>query len=100
MLRPRADRLATLYVFHPLQSLRRAAAAAVPILMYHRVAEVAEDRPHPYYQTVTTPRVFADHMEFLRQGQYRAITLADAVSLTQSAGRRQEKAVAITFDDG
>ncbi len=100
MLRPRADRLATLYVFHPLQSLRPAATAGVPILMYHRVSDVDESGLHPYYQTVTTPRVFANHMEFLRQGQYQAITLADAVSLTQSAGRSRDNAVAITFDDG
>jgi peptidoglycan/xylan/chitin deacetylase (PgdA/CDA1 family) len=68
--------------------------------MYHSVSEVAQNGVHPYYQTVTTPRVFAEHMKYLSRGRYKAVTLADAVRLSQSPGSRTEKVVVVTFDDG
>ena len=74
--------------------------AGVPILMYHSVSAAAENGLHPYYQTVTTPRVFGEHMKYLSQAQYKAVTLADAVHLSQSPGPRTGRVVAITFDDG
>ena len=96
----RLDRLATLYFFQPLRRLRPAGRAGVPILMYHSMSEVAQNGVRPYYQTVTTPRVFAEHMEYLSRGRYKATTLADAVRLSQSPGPRTEKVVVVTFDDG
>lgn len=96
----RLDRLATIYVASPLLGLRSSGVGGVPILMYHSVSASAGNGMHPYYQTVTTPSVFAKHIEFLRRARYKAITLADAVSLNQSAAQRAEKAVVLTFDDG
>lgn len=100
MLQLRIDRFATLFMFYPFQRLMRSVPVGIPVLMYHSVSDAAQERLHPYYQTVTTPRVFANHMEFLRQSQYKAVTLAEVVSLTQGSGQNREKAIAITFDDG
>jgi peptidoglycan/xylan/chitin deacetylase (PgdA/CDA1 family) len=62
------------------------------ILMYHRVAEKAEN------PLCVTPRRFADHMTWLKRHGLRGVgvgTLVDAVR----AGR-QRGLVGITFDDG
>jgi len=87
-------------LFRPLQRLRLAPTAGVPILMYHRVSDFTEDHVDPYYQTVTTPRAFADQMEFLCQSHYQAVDLAGAVRLAHGTERNKQRAVVITFDDG
>ena len=95
----RLDRLATLYVVSPL--LRRASGkrASIPILMYHSITDKDEKGVHPYYRTATSPSVFAEHMKYLHDHQYRTIDLVGAVSLLE-AGTVREKYAVITFDDG
>jgi hypothetical protein len=39
----RPDRIATLYLFHPLQRLSRRTAAGIPILMHHSIADLTAD---------------------------------------------------------
>lgn len=93
------DRLATLYLFRPLQGIRLQSNGRIPILMYHSIsAQEATDR-HPYFQTVTSPAVFAEHMRLLHENGYHVITLAQAASLL---GKKElpKKAAVITFDDG
>lgn len=96
----RADRLATLYLFHPVRRLARSATATVPILMYHSISAADDSRSHPYYRTVTSAEVFQDHVKFLRENGYRAVSLSDAVSLTQGSALEAEKHFVTTFDDG
>jgi peptidoglycan/xylan/chitin deacetylase (PgdA/CDA1 family) len=100
MLGIRADRLATLYLFHPLQRLARSGTAAVPILMYHSISTADESRSHPYYRTVTSVEVFEDHVKYLRENGYKAASLSDAVRLTQGPAEEAEKRFVMTFDDG
>ncbi len=90
----RTDRLATLYVFHPVQKLR-SGGSRIPILMYHSISADETSARHPYYQTTTTPKVFEQHLRFLRENDYRVVRL-DELANYQGAGR----AVVITFDDG
>ncbi len=79
----------------PAPAEARLALSRVPmILMYHAVADVAED---PYYLSVTPSR-FAEQMTWLKRRGLRGVgigTLADAMR----AGR-QRGLVGITFDDG
>lgn len=97
----RADRAATLWFFRPaarfLGSTRR---GRVPILMYHSISQDREQGVHPYYRTATFPQVFAQHLAYLRDNGYSAVTLAEAIGEPEAGGRARAKAVVITFDDG
>jgi len=65
--------------------------------MYHSIGEREEGR-HPYYETNTSPQVFAQHMKFLHDNGYRA-HVVDKAKLF-AAPHRNPKSVVITFDDG
>jgi peptidoglycan/xylan/chitin deacetylase (PgdA/CDA1 family) len=72
----------------------------IPILMYHSISDSNDSNRHPYYRTVTTPRVFEQHMKFLRDDGYQTIGLSEAVQRLKGPTEAAEKKVAITFDDG
>jgi peptidoglycan/xylan/chitin deacetylase (PgdA/CDA1 family) len=95
MERFRADRLATLYVFHPLQSLRPR-KWRIPILMYHSVSEAARSTRHAYFHTNTSPKAFEEQLKFLYERQYQVRNLGDAMG----AALNPRRATVITFDDG
>jgi peptidoglycan/xylan/chitin deacetylase (PgdA/CDA1 family) len=116
----RLDRLFTLGLFQPLQQLAfRGQSARLPILMYHSISDVAEQNVAPYYRVRTTPRRFAEHMQWLANLGCRAVSLSEGLAWldnftqekapglhalspkTQNAeSPPQEKLVAVTFDDG
>src|ERR1700722_2296118 len=96
---PRADRFATLYLFHPLQQMLPHNAVCIPILMYHSISKGNEEAKHPYYQTTTDPAVFAEQIRFLHENQYSVIGLGELVNRVTER-KRSEKFVVITFDDG
>jgi peptidoglycan/xylan/chitin deacetylase (PgdA/CDA1 family) len=99
MVNLRIDRTVSVYLGHPLaRRLNGWCRPRIPILMYHSVREGTEGR-HPYYETNTSPRVFAQHMKFLHENGYRALSLDEAVQLLAGNGSSQ-KTVVITFDDG
>jgi peptidoglycan/xylan/chitin deacetylase (PgdA/CDA1 family) len=64
------------------------------ILMYHRVARVAED-PHGL---CVSPEHFAEHLQVLVRG-FEVIPLREIPSRARE-GRLSRRSVAITFDDG
>jgi peptidoglycan/xylan/chitin deacetylase (PgdA/CDA1 family) len=94
----RFDRLATLYLFHPL---RRGTwtGPSVPILMYHSVSNDSGPRVHPYYQTVTSPLAFKSQMQQLKDTGYKTVSLREAVNVLRKQESIAKQAV-ITFDDG
>ncbi|MCC6586643.1 MAG: polysaccharide deacetylase family protein [Bryobacterales bacterium] len=96
----RADALATKYFFHPLRRLIPPSQGRVPILMYHSISDVERSARHPYYETATSPEVFAQHMQFLAQNNYRPLRLAEAVRYMADPGQETARPVVITFDDG
>ncbi len=55
---------------------------------------------HPYYQTATTPVVFAQQMRFLSENGFTPIGVGDALKCLNGCSPKVEKPVAITFDDG
>lgn len=99
-MKPRLDRLATLYVASPLTRLSSEKPPPIPILMYHSVSHEDEARVHAYYRTTTSPEVFAAQMEYLHENGYQSCSLAEAAVFLKSPAVRRDKRVAITFDDG
>jgi hypothetical protein len=70
----RADRVATLYFFHPLR-LIESRPSKIPVLMYHSISEPANTALHPYLETATAPRVFAEQMR-LYENNYQTVSLS------------------------
>jgi peptidoglycan/xylan/chitin deacetylase (PgdA/CDA1 family) len=95
----RLDRAVTLGLVQPV---RRAFAAShpcrIPVLMYHGVNNV-RGKAHPYFETNTSPNVFARQMQQLHESGYRPVNLETAFHMV-SSGTSQPGTVAITFDDG
>jgi peptidoglycan/xylan/chitin deacetylase (PgdA/CDA1 family) len=96
----RIDRFATLSLFQPLRRRVPRGTGGIPILMYHSISEMQSAGVHPYYQTATAPEVFAEHMKFLRENNYRVVALGDAVKEIEGPAGGSTKCVVITFDDG
>jgi len=95
----RLDRIASIGLFRPMSSLLADThETRVPILMYHSISPELGSR-HPYFETNTTPELFARHMRFLHEDGYSAVDLSEAIEAIM-AGRTVRKRVAITFDDG
>jgi peptidoglycan/xylan/chitin deacetylase (PgdA/CDA1 family) len=96
----RSDRLATLFLAHPLKRiLQDKREKAVPVLMYHSISELPARTCHPYYETCTSPRVFEEHMKCLFENGYSAIALNELTTVLRS-GEGGSRSVVITFDDG
>ena len=95
----RLDRFATLYLRNPIRRVAPGKQPAIPILMYHSIAEDDETGVQAYYRTTTTPSVFALHMKHLSDQGYGTITVAEAAKFLHD-GSHPKKCVAITFDDG
>lgn len=69
--------------------------------MYHSISEdMNPGAVHPYYQTNTSPAVFALHMEYLYKNNYRILGLVETVKLLKKRERVKDKYAVITFDDG
>jgi peptidoglycan/xylan/chitin deacetylase (PgdA/CDA1 family) len=66
--------------------------------MYHGIQD-GFSRRHPYYETNTSPRVFALQMKYLQRHGYVAVDLEEAVRAVQQC-EPPRKRVVITFDDG
>jgi peptidoglycan/xylan/chitin deacetylase (PgdA/CDA1 family) len=99
----RVDRTLTLALIAPLRRLAlRDASAALPILMYHSVAEDLDEARGPYFRTVTSPAAFARQIDLLRALGYESITLGRALALLEAGrgGAAIGRKVVITFDDG
>ncbi|PYU09511.1 MAG: hypothetical protein DMG29_19500, partial [Acidobacteria bacterium] len=95
----RLDRAISVHLSHPVsRRLIKGRGARIPILMYHAIKEGTGTR-HPYYETNTSPQVFAQQMQFLRENSYTVLSLEGALSYLQ-AGMTNGKCVVITFDDG
>src|ERR1700674_3464392 len=97
---PRLDRLATLYLGHPVARIMGLKSGArVPILMYHSISDNLFAKSQPYYQIDTSPHVFARQMKWLRHNGYRTMDLTEMLAAME-AGQDLSKTVVITFDDG
>jgi len=94
----RLDRILSIHFGHPISRIvDRNSVGGIPILMYHGIRDGAQSA-RPYYETNTSPEMFARHMEFLSRNGYSAIGLEAVQSIPD--GEACGKRVVITFDDG
>jgi len=99
MLKLRADRLISVTVVHPaLKLVNQYREPLIPILMYHGIRNHLSAR-RPYFETNTSPKMFAAQMQFLRDNGYKTVSLNETVDCIKTDGDNQKR-VAITFDDG
>jgi peptidoglycan/xylan/chitin deacetylase (PgdA/CDA1 family) len=97
---PRVDRLATLYVCHPIAKLSGwSEKYCVPVLTYHSISENLFGKVHPYYHINTPVSIFSLQMRWLRQAGYRTISLCELMNGFE-ATQDLSKTVVLTFDDG
>ena len=66
----------------------------VPVLMYHHV------NPHKGDMVTITPEVFEGQMKYLREAGYKTLKIEELVSYIRGESALNQKAVAVTFDDG
>ena len=66
----------------------------VPVLMYHHV------NPHEGDMVTVTPATFEQQMKYLNEAGYKTLTLDELLSYIKGDMVLQQKAVAVTFDDG
>lgn len=96
----RADRLATLYLFHPLRRLLRSTPDGIPILMYHSLSQPGDQYKNVYLSRKLGSSIFAANMNWLAYEGYRTIGVGEAVDRLQTGRQREGKFVALTFDGG
>lgn len=105
----RMDRTLTLRMFTPLRSVMPR-QPRLRVLMYHSISDQLDEGVHAYYRTVTSPRRFAEQMEFLRASGYQFMTLTQGLQWARSvadermtsgtASSDSDGPVIVTFDDG
>lgn len=52
--------------------------------MYHSISDDPESGVHPYYRVCTSPKRFAEHMQWLKQAGYRGVTLREGLAWLNS----------------
>lgn len=94
------DRIGTLCVTRPLihAGLLRP-EPGIAVLMYHSISNDSEPGVASYYQLVTSPARFRQHLQWLRDGGYTVVRLDEAARLIGQSPI-PKRTVVITFDDG
>lgn len=114
----RLDRIATLGVIYPAHRMmeRVGLCSSSPvgqvdrlvILMYHSISDDLELGCAPYYRVCTTPKLFADQMQWLAELGCSVVTMSEALRVLRKEPLTQiqnppdggRTYVVITFDDG
>jgi len=66
----------------------------VPILMYHRIANIPNDR------NTVSPAMFEQHLKYLKSHGYTTISLYELYDHITNKAPLPPKAIVLTFDDG
>jgi len=72
----------------------------VPILMYHYVSVPPDSSDGVRVDLSVPPERFAEHLTYLQDAGYEAITLRDLALALQTGASLPERPVMLTFDDG
>src|ERR1700730_6068993 len=80
----RLDRTVSVRLVHPvIRMLDRKVRTRIPILMYHGIRDGVGTK-HPYFETNTSPRLFARHMQFLLENGFVPVHLDEAIEAMYS----------------
>lgn len=66
----------------------------IPIFAYHRFGD------NRYPSTNISDKVFEDQLKYLKNNNYKVLTLGEAINLWQSGKAMPEKSIILTIDDG
>jgi peptidoglycan/xylan/chitin deacetylase (PgdA/CDA1 family) len=66
----------------------------IPILMYHRIADIPNDR------NTVTPKMFEEQLRYLKKNQYTTISLPDLYNHMSTNSPLPPKSIVLSFDDG
>jgi peptidoglycan/xylan/chitin deacetylase (PgdA/CDA1 family) len=81
-----------------IEAFHRAAGSALPVLMYHRVAE-AEESPYLHPGLISCrPAEFVSQMEYIAR-RHRPISIDDLLQMRSQQATLPPNAVMLTFDD-
>lgn len=72
----------------------------LPILVYHYVEDVTDQRDTLRQSIATRPSFFEGQLKYLKSNDYTVVTLDDLYRDLQGQTRLPEKSVILTFDDG
>lgn len=90
--------LAAFLLLAPVATGETKAAPAVPILMYHVIADPAPGAPYP--DLYVSPSAFRGQIAWLAKHGYHAVTMKRVYDAWQGRGRLPAHPVVLTFDDG
>jgi len=97
----RFDRYLTLSLFRPLRQVGLAnGEQSIPVLMYHSISDDPEEKIQPYYRLATSPRRFAEQMQWLGNSGFQGVSLEEALAALVDGKSNRRPLAAITFDDG
>jgi peptidoglycan/xylan/chitin deacetylase (PgdA/CDA1 family) len=71
-------------------------SAAIPILMYHSVAE----QPQAAFRFSVSPRVFAAHLAMLREQGFTTLTCCRLAAVLRGEAGLPARPIVLSFDDG
>lgn len=72
----------------------------IPILMYHYVEYVKDEKDTTRKSLNITPDIFEAQIKTLKDNNYMFLTMNDLTNIMEGRLKQPEKAVVITFDDG
>lgn len=94
------DRIASIQFNKIRKYFANESKVQIPILMYHSISNENEYNIHPYYRLNTSPKMFKEHMNYLKLNNYSVINLTEANEYVKRQIQKNKRYVVITFDDG
>lgn len=86
--------------FGPLNQKRKEIVLRLPILVYHYVENVTDERDTLRQSMATRPNFFEGQLQYLKNNGYTVVSLDDLYQSLNDQQRLPEKSVSLTFDDG
>ena len=86
----RLDRLISLYLARPFRRIFRADHRRLPILMYHSISDDPELGVGSYFKVCTSPKRFAEHMQWLADWGYQGVTLSEGLAWLKGSDQNSE----------